>query len=327
MNAPVDIKAMEGMFQHHYRQIEVSFDPDHAVAWTFFKPIGVPCFNLGLLSELRAHDAAIEASGGRLLFRGELRQIRYYVAASKTGKVFNLGGDLALFQKLVTAGDRDALMNYAKLCIDNMYPRICNYNSPMTTISLVQGEALGGGFETALSSNVLIAERQARMGMPEILFNLFPGMGAYSLLARRVGMKRAEELILSGRIFTAEEMHQMGIVDLLVEDGTGESAVRDFVRKHERRRNGMQAVFNCRQHFHRVTYDEMLNITNVWVDAAMRLQEKDLKLMSRLVRSQLRFVQNGATPELPTHAARSQLGNHKAGIALEVPGYAELAMA
>lgn len=326
MNAPVDIKAMEGMFQNHYRQIEVSFDPDHAVAWTFFKPIGVPCFNLGLLSELRAHDAAIEASGGRLLFRGELRQIRYYVAASKTEKVFNLGGDLALFQELVTAGDRDALMKYAKLCIDNMYPRICNYNSPLTTISLVQGEALGGGFETALSSNVLIAERRARMGMPEILFNLFPGMGAYSLLARRVGMQRAEELILSGRIYTAEEMHKMGVVDLLVEDGTGESAVRDFVRRNERRRNGMQAVFSCRQHFHRVAYEEMLNITNVWVDAAMRLQEKDLKLMNRLVRSQLKFAQHSATPER-IDVAHSQAGHTRGGIALDVPGYAEFAVA
>jgi len=327
MNAPVDVRAMEGLFQRHYRQIEVRFDPDHAVAWTFFKPIGVPCFNPEILGELRAHDAAIEASGGRLLFRGELRQIRYYVAASKIDKVFNLGGDLALFQNLVTVGDRDALMEYAKLCIDNMYPRICNYNSPMTTISLVQGEALGGGFESALSSNVLIAERRARMGMPEILFNLFPGMGAYSLLARRVGMQRAEELILSGRVYTAEEMHKMGVVDLLVEDGTGESAVRDFIRHHERHRNGMQALFSCRQHFHPVRYDELLNITNVWVDAAMRLEEKDLRLMNRLVRSQLKFVQNNASPKLPNHATHSQPANAKSGIALKVPGYAEFAMA
>ena len=98
-------------------------------------------------------------------------------------------------------------------------------NSSMTTISLIQGEALGGGFESALSSNVIIAERRARMGFPEILFNLFPGMGAYSLLSRRLGMKRAEDMIFSGRIYTAEELHEMGVVDLLVEDGTGETAV------------------------------------------------------------------------------------------------------
>src|SRR5712691_1286985 len=170
MNAPVDFKAIEGMFQREYKQIEVRFDPEQAVAWTFMNPLGVPCFNLGLLDELRAHDAAIEASGGRLLYKGELRQIRYYVVASRIENVFNLGGDLALFVRLVTSQDRDALMHYAKLCVDNMYPRICNYHSPMTTISLVQGEALGGGFETALASNVIIAERRSRMGLPEFLF-------------------------------------------------------------------------------------------------------------------------------------------------------------
>jgi DSF synthase len=294
MNAPVDFKAIEGMFRREYEQIEVRFDPEQAVAWTFMNPSGVPCFNLGLLDELRAHDAAIEASGGRLLHKGDLRQIRYYVAASKIENVFNLGGDLALFVQLVKSQDRDALMHYAKLCVDNMHSRTCNYNSPLITISLVQGEALGGGFETVLSSNVIIAEHRARMGMPEILFNLFPGMGAYSLLGRRLGMKRAEDMIFSGRIYTAEELHKMGVVDLLVEDGTGETAVREYIHRNERHRNGMQAVFSCRQHFQPVTYKEMLNITNVWVDAAMRLEEKDLKLMSRLARSQFRRIQGGA---------------------------------
>src|SRR6266705_112805 len=286
MNAPVDFKAIEGMFRQHYKQIEVRFDPEDAVAWTYLNPSGVPCFNLGLLDELRAHDAAIEANGGSLMHKGALRQIRYYVVASKTENVFNLGGDLALFMKLVTSQDRDALIGYAKLCVDSLYPRICNYSSPLTTISLVQGEALGGGFETALSSNVIIAERRSRMGMPEILFNLFPGMGAYSLLGRRVGMKRAEDMILSGRIYTATELHEMGVVDVLAEDGVGEAAVYDYICSNERRRNAMQAMFSCRQHLNPISYDELLKITNIWVNAALRLEDKDLKLMSRLGRSQ-----------------------------------------
>ena len=296
MNAPVDFRAIEGMFERKYRQIEVKFEPDYSLAWTFLNPSGVPCFSLGILDELRAHDEAIETNGGRMLHEGDLRQIRYYVVASKTEDIFNFGGDLALFVRLVKEQDRDALTHYAKLCIRNMHSRICNYNSPMTTISLVQGEALGGGFETVLSSNVIIAERCARMGTPEILFNLFPGMGAYSLLGRRMGMKKAEEMILSGRVFTAAELHEMGVVDVLVDDGLGETAVYDYIRSNERRRNGMQAVFSCRQHFHPVSYEELLNITNVWVNAAMRLEEKDLKLMNRLVSSQLRRVNGGAAP-------------------------------
>ncbi len=205
--------------------------------------------------------------------------------------VFSLGGNLNWVVPLIKSGDRDTLMRYAKLCVDNMYARICNYNSPVITISLVQGEALGGGFETALSSNVIIAERRSRMGLPEILFNLFPGMGAYSLLSRRVGTKRAEEMIFSGRIYTAAELHEMGVVDVLAEDGLGEAAVDDYICRNDRRRNAMQAIFSCRQHLNPISYDELLNITNIWVDAALRLEEKELKLMSRIGRSQLKRMQ------------------------------------
>ena len=307
MNAPVDFNVIEGMFRRHYKQIEVRFDPEHATAWTYMKPAGPPCFNLGMLEELRAHDSAIESCGGRVLHQGDLHQIHYYVGASRIEGIFSLGGNLANLVQLIKSGDRDTLMHYAKLGVDNMYQRICGYGSPMTTISLVQGEALGGGFETALSSNVIVAERRSRMGLPEILFNLFPGNGAYSLLARRVGMKRAEEMILSGRVYTAEEMHAAGVVDVLAEDGTGEAAVRDYIRRNERRRNGMQAVFSCRQHFHPVSYEELLNIANVWVNAALRLEEKDLKLMSRLARSQAKLVPGGAAARPDTVEIREEL--------------------
>src|SRR6185436_7074826 len=68
-----------------------------------------------------------------------------------------------LFAMLIRAGDREAIANYARLCIDNMYRRITNFRSPtMTTISLVQGDALGGGFEAALTSDVIIAEESAQ---------------------------------------------------------------------------------------------------------------------------------------------------------------------
>ncbi|HKW36459.1 MAG TPA: crotonase/enoyl-CoA hydratase family protein [Burkholderiales bacterium] len=292
MNAPVDFGAIEGMFQKQYRQIEVRFDPDLAAAWTYMKPFGAPCFNLGMLEELRAHDSAIEASGGRVLHEGDLHQIHYYVGASRVEGIFNLGGNLSNLVQLIRAADRATLVRYAKLCVDNMYPRLCNYNSPMTTISLVQGEALGGGFETALASNVIIAERRSQMGLPEILFNLFPGNGAYSLLARRLGARKAEEMILSGRVYSAAQLHDMGVVDVLAENGDGESAVRAYIRSNERRRNGMQAMFECRRHLNPISYDELLNIANIWVDAALRVEEKDLKLMSRLGRSQIRRTEN-----------------------------------
>jgi len=57
-----------------------------------------------------------------------------------------------------------------------------------------------------------VAEKNAKMGLPEIMFNLFPGMGAYHLLCRRLPAVKAEQLILSGHTYSADELHEMGVV-------------------------------------------------------------------------------------------------------------------
>jgi DSF synthase len=221
----------------------------------------------------------------------DLHQIHYLVLASQIPGVFNLGGQLALFRELIRNGDRHALMHYAKMCIDAMDSRIRHCDSPLITISLVQGDALGGGFEAALTSDIIIAERSSQLGFPEILFNLFPGMGAYSFLARKIGPVQAEKMILSGKLYSAEELHGAGLVDMLVEDGEGEVAVYDYVRKQARRSNGYMAVQKAKQRFNPVSYQELMDITKVWVDAALLLTEKDLKVMDRFVRSQQKLFE------------------------------------
>ena len=130
------------------------------------------------------------------------------------------------------------------------------------------------------------------MGLPEILFNLFPGMGAYSLLARRIGMRAAEELILSGKIHSAAALHEMGVVDVVAADGQGENAVNDWIAKTGKRRNGYAAVYRARQHVHPVTREELDAITETWVDAALRLEDNDLKMMGRMVRAQMRRMEH-----------------------------------
>jgi DSF synthase len=218
--------------------------------------------------------------------------------------VFNLGGDLALFVLLIKARDRDALAHYARLCIDNMFPRMQNYFCPtLTTISLVQGDALGGGFECAMSSDVLVAEESAQMGLPEILFNLFPGMGAVSLLTRRIGLRAAEELILSGKVLPAAKLHEMGIVDVLAKDGQGEAAVTEWIMRNDRRRNGMQAVHRARRQVSPITREELDAVADTWVDAALRIEDRDLKMMSRIVRSQMRRMEQGDVADITAEAA------------------------
>jgi DSF synthase len=284
MNDAVGLRLQYGNAE---AQFQTEFEPASATLWGYMSPRGNPCFSLALLKDIREHDATLETNGGVLEIEGETYPVHYYVGASRSPRAYNLGGDLALFMLLIKARDRTALSRYAAKCVDNLHARINHYGCPtLTTIALVQGDALGGGFECALSSDLIVAEESAQLGLPEIMFNLFPGMGAYPLLSRRIGVRAAEELILSGRALPAKKLHEMGVVDVLAKDGQGESAVQQWIAANRRRHNGTRAVFGLRQICNPITRAELDATTESWVDAALRLSERDLRMMGWLIRAQ-----------------------------------------
>ena len=284
-------------------QYQTHFEPATGTIWGYFAPRDGACFSLGLLRDIRLHDSTFAVNGGKVEIEGDQHDVRYYVCGSRVPGVFNLGGDLALFLLLIKAKDRGALAHYARMCIDNMYARIQSYySSNLITISMVQGDALGGGLECALSSDIVVAEESAQIGLPEILFNLFPGMGAYSLLTRRIGRRAAEEMILSGRMFSAAALHDAGIVDVLAKDGEAEATTQEWIARNSRRQNGTQAMLRARKLLDPITRQELDAIAEVWVDAAFRLRDKDLKMIGRIVRSQMRRTETGGRIDLVTDA-------------------------
>jgi DSF synthase len=283
---------------------QYEFEPATGTLWGYMKQRGNPCFNLGLLKEIRSVGSELTANSGHIEFEGAMHKVHTYVAGSRVPRVFNLGGDLALFLLLIRSRDRDALAHYARLCIDNIHAQIQHYQCPtLTTVSLVQGDALGGGFEMALCSDVVVAEESAMIGLPEILFNLFPGMGAYSLLSRRAGARVAEELILSGKVLPAAKLHEMGIVDVLARDGEGEAAVQDWIAKNARRRSGYQAVMRVRQQVNPITREELDAVADTWVDCALRLDDRDMRMMSRVVRAQMERMEAATAAPVEAPAA------------------------
>jgi len=274
--------------QTQFNQLETRFDPEFRVLWGFMNPKPRPTFNPHLLAELRGYVDSIVQPGGLIWHEGSEYAINYAVIASKIPGVFNLGGDLSLFREAIKTHDRDSLVQYGRKCVDNLYPWSRNCDLPLTTIALVQGDALGGGFECALSASVLVAEESVRMGFPEILFNLFPGMGAYSFLARKVGRRITEELITGGNLYTGRQLYDLGVVDVLAPDGAGEAAVYSFVKRHAKTPNGRRAIEMVRREVEPVTHEELMRVVSIWADAALRLSERDLRLMERLVRAQSR---------------------------------------
>jgi DSF synthase len=282
MNTIVDFNKFSNS---NYQQIDTRFDSEFGVMRSIMKAEPRPCYTTTCLNELLHHQAYLQNNNGQIVSQGKIEQVNYFVLSSSTEGVFCLGGDLSLFKELILARDREHLVAYGKLCIDNLW-FFYNSQAPITTISLVQGQAMGGGFESALSSHVLIAEKSALMGLPEVLFNLFPGMGALSHLSRKVGMPLAEKMVSSGKIYTGEELYKMGVVDVLAEDGQGEYALNHWIKKHHRTLNSFQAINRAKQRINPLTLSELNDIVEIWADAALRLDEHNLKVMERLVRAQ-----------------------------------------
>lgn len=273
-----------------FSQLELGFDSQDKILWFYITPSGQPYITLEIAREIRTAFQLI-----RELFQEQSEQaeapIRYWVSSSKIPGIFNLGGDLRYFAKLIRQRDRERLLEYATACVDIVYLNAVSLELPVITIALVCGDALGGGVEAAISSNVVIAERSAKFGLPEIMFNLFPGMGAYSLIARRIGAAQAERMILSGHIYSAEELYNLGLVDVLVEDGMGDEAVYEYVEQHGRRHAAHSAVYDVRRRVKPLSYEEMLDVARLWVDTALKLEESDLRRMERLAAAQDRRVE------------------------------------
>jgi DSF synthase len=292
MNTVVDFQQFS---VPNYQQINTRFDSEFGVMWSMMNPEPRPCFTKTCLNDLLQQHNFLQSSKGQIVSQGKAQQVNYLVLASGLEGVFNLGGDLSAFRELIMSQDREKLFDYAKLCIDNLWT-FYDMRAPITTIALVQGQAMGGGFESALSAHVLIAEKSAVMGLPEVLFNLFPGMGALSFLSRKIGMPLAERMVRSGKIYTGEELYQMGVVDVLAEDGQGEYALNNWIKKNHRSLNSFQAINRAKQRVNPLTLEELYDITEVWVDAALRLDERNLKVMERLVRAQNAKIGNDVTP-------------------------------
>ena len=267
-------------------QLSAYFDHGLRAMWLRWNPSPRPNFNPALLSDLDRYCRFLKETSGMVNDHGEDASIEYAILASNVPGVFNLGGDLSLFTELIDRQDREGLLRYGKACINVLYRNYIGHDLPITTISLIQGECLGGGFEAALSSDLLIAERQARFGFPEILFNLFPGMGAYSFLERRIGKRGTESLITSGKIYTASEMHDLGVIDMVVDEGRGDTEIAALVKSRQKSRNALTGLAAARRCVHKLDYAELLGVVEAWVDTALRLSIRDIKLMQRLVTRQ-----------------------------------------
>lgn len=269
--------------------LDFDYDAVSRSVWISFKADGTLCFTRQTLADM---------ADARESMRGLFRQtgtaafpIDYVALASRKPGVFNLGGDLAMFARSIRQGEREALRAYAHACIDVMHGMISAYGLPVVTLAVISGQALGGGFEAALAQDYLFADDTASLGVPEVAFNTFPGMGAITLLTRRIGAASTEQIVSSGETYTAKQLYDRDVVDVLcLQQNAREAALAWMVEggaaKTERRR----AVTAARRKCFPVSLEELIDIVDVWTDCSCSVTTKDLRHMDRLVAAQKRMA-------------------------------------
>jgi DSF synthase len=267
-------------------ELDVLYDERNQSLWTFMRPKDRPSFTPTMLSDFEQWQSLIKQS-----FGPDRVPLRYLVLGSRAPGVFCFGGDLALFHGLIRERNREGLAAYGYRCVEILDRNMHTLDLPMLTIGLVQGQALGGGFEALLSFDFIIAERGSTFGLPEVTFGLFPGMGAHAILSRKLGAAMADRIILSNETYTAEDMYELGIVHQIAPPGEGVATVREFMAKSDRRHAGLVNARRATRAAMPIAMSEYYEIVDLWADAALQLREQDLKLMQRLAGAQARQAQ------------------------------------
>jgi DSF synthase len=287
-----DAVGLSQLLGREYKYIRLDWDAEFSSLRlrTCVKPI--QCYSLTAMSELQQVFNDISANPGL---------VKHYVMSSDVTGVFNFGGDLSLFVLLIRARDIDSLRLYGQRCVDLIWWMENAVQLGIHTTVLVQGDTLGGGLESVLPFHKVIFERSAQAGFPEVLFNLFPGMGAWNFTIRKAGFAVANDMILSGRLYTAEQLYRRSLVDVVADDGQGEAAVEQVIRTVHPRLRGTLAALHARSAAAPITHESLMKIVTHWTDVAMTLTDRDLRLMERLARAQARKAggaEEGAMEEI-----------------------------
>lgn len=264
---------------------EVTADATHRAIWVTRRSDASASVTLSQLRETLAIDDALRQASDSC--------VKFKVLCSAQPGIFSLGGDLRLFRECIEEGRRDLLADYAALACRAIWNNVTALGARrVQSVALVAGEAQGGGFEAALSCNTLVAERGSSMGFPEPLFGLFPGMGAEILLATRVGADVARKLVSSSNRYKAEFLHEIGVVDYLVEAGTGIAHVKRILARSVSGSTESERMHaEARQaRLEEIQLHAIETVAGQWLEQAMRLDSRNLRNMRYIIEMQGRRV-------------------------------------
>jgi enoyl-CoA hydratase len=167
--------------------------------------------NGALLADLDAALGRLEAASPD--------DVRAVVVSGRGERAFSVGSDVKEFEAHRASGGRERFELEARIA-----QRLAGL--PMPTIAAIEGSALGGGLELALCCDLRVASDRARLGLPEVRLAVTPSTRGTQRLPRIVGVARAKELLLTGRIVDAAEAARIGLVNEVVPAGEAVARAR-----------------------------------------------------------------------------------------------------
>jgi enoyl-CoA hydratase/carnithine racemase len=164
---------------------------------------------LNLTTEAMFHELAAACA---TLEAADPAEVRAVVVTGSGDRAFSAGSDVKGFESGRGPDGR------ARLALEEAtVSRLARL--PMPTIAAIEGNALGGGLEIALACDIRVASERAKLGLPEVRLAVTPGAGGTQRLPRVVGAAIAKELILTGRVLSADEALAIGLVTRVVPAG------------------------------------------------------------------------------------------------------------
>ncbi|PTX62578.1 short chain enoyl-CoA hydratase [Melghirimyces profundicolus] len=167
---------------------------------TIDRPKVLNALNRETLDELEQALDRVEESG----------DIRALIITGSGEKAFVAGADIKELREIPSAHEAERLAEKGQALFSRLE------ELPVPVIMAAGGFALGGGFELALSGDILLASEKARFGLPEVNLGILPGYGGTQRLARLVGKSTAKYYALTGEMIPAEEAYRLGIVQKVV---------------------------------------------------------------------------------------------------------------
>jgi DSF synthase len=270
------------------KNLTVNIDDEYKILWLGIDLQDKLCYSKSFLENLTNVNELI-------IYLIKKENIKYVVAYSLNKGVWNLGGDLEYFISCIKNKKKADLKDYAYKCIDLVYNYNSNYELDVFSSCVVQGNAFGGGFESALSGNYIVAEQSAKFSFPEVFFGTFPGMGAYSFLTKKVGFNKANEIINSNKTYTATEIHGMGIINDVCKDGMGILLMTDLIKSGGLEQYVNKPFVNI---VNKVSKQELISVVDLWLDMAFSLTEENIDRMAKFANFQRRKIQQTKIAEL-----------------------------